>query len=410
MDFENGGIDPLYLTVRDTEEGSHYLDVSNKSHVAIADGLGYTMMLDATGIHFSSNSCTYDVHITIRNLYRQLASLAGVECSVGSRHKRMDDMDFQQTLSLHDQCGDSIDKSLRPYPQLYVGDTLCTNTDVNEITGEWDFDCTFPGSQSGSMKCQYAIKNDVEDFLLKDPFGGSCPDLSTVITTLSETGRDFMNAESLRTELYNQGLDDYQKLEADQAVTAYEDLWRVLQETFVKNTTNTTGNTTGNTCALERYITLYNTYRNFEDDICTDLHAGEIPLPLTLTAGSTTIPPITTLNWAPTSPRTYNLTVQDPSKIACCADGRVADTSGDTCAYPADAVIGGTGCVCGRTADGRSVGFEVTECDNYVSGCEKDADCGDAGFGGFVCLVGTCCEGGVCVDPYACSQNGTRLV
>lgn len=398
----------MYLTVRDTVEGSHYLDISNKSHIAIVDGYGYSMLLDIHGIHFSTNSCTYDVHITIRNLYKQLASLAGVECSVGGRHKRMDNMDFQQILSLRDQCDDPIDRSLRPYPQLSVGDTVCTNTDVDEMAGEWSFDCTFPGSQSGSMKCQWAIKNDVVDFLLRDPFGGSCPDLTTVITTLSQTGRDFMSAESLRTELYNQGLDDYEKLEADAAVTAYEDLWRVLQESFVKNKTQSASNDS----ALERYINLYNTYRNLEDDICTDLHAGELPLPLTLTAGSTTLPPITTLNWAPPSPRTYNLTIQDPSTIACCADGRVADSTsgGGRCAYPADAVISGTGCLCGRTADGRSVGFEVTECDNYVARCESDGDCREEGFGGFVCLVGTCCEGGVCVDPFACSQNGTQLI
>ncbi|CAM1508960.1 Fc.00g026990.m01.CDS01 [Cosmosporella sp. VM-42] len=404
VDFESGGIDPLYITVRDIDQGSHSIDISNTSRIAIVDSFGNSMLLDAHGIHFSTNSCTYSVSITIKDMYQQLADLAGVQCSTSGPEKRMEDMDFTQILNLHDQCGDPVDKSLRPYPQLQVADTFCVDIDVDESIGQWEFDCTFPGSQSGSMKCEMAIKNDVVDFLLTDPFGGACPDLSTVITTLEASAQDFINTESLRTELYNQGLNSIERADADTVITQYSQLWEVLQQAFSKSRTQPPGNFS----ALEEYIDLYNTYRTFEDDICEDLHAGEIPLKLRLRAGATYVDTITTLNWAPESPRPYNITIQDSSKIACCSNGTVADGDGETCAYPDDAIIGGTGCVCGRTVDGLSLAFEETECDNYVSNCASDDDCSD--YQGFVCLTGSCCVGGVCVDPYACSQDGTVLV
>lgn len=405
MDFESGGTDPLYLTVRSVDEGVYYVDISNKSQIAVVDTLGNAMLLDHAGLHFSTRNCSYTVSITVLNLYQQLAELAGAQCNVGGLDKRLEDMDFRQVLNLYDQCGDPINRSIRPYPILSVGDTSCTNTDVDEFIGEWEFDCTFPGSQSGSMKCQRAIKNDVVDFLLRDPFGGACPDLSTVVTTLAANGGDIISVASFLTELLNQGLTEAQRLEAERVSLAYMQLWDVLQQSLSKSRPTPPGNLS----ALENYIDLYNTYRDFEDDICEDLHAGERPLPLSLAAGATTTV-LTTLNWAPDTPRIYNLTIQDPSKIACCPDGRMAEDDGDVCAYPADAVIQDSTCVCGRTASGRSLAFEVTECENYVSNCVNDGDCADEGYPGYVCLVGSCCGGGVCVDPYECSQNGTLLV
>jgi hypothetical protein len=192
---------------------------------------------------------------------------------------------------------------------------------------------------------------------------------------------------------------DRAKQEADEAIIAYTQLWQALGAFFSKSTESSTG-------SLEEYINVYNAHRSFENDICQSLHEGEIPLNLTLIAGATRIPAITTLNWAPESTRPYNITVQDSSRIACCPNGSVAEGEGSECAYPREAIIPGTGCVCGKSAGGVGIAFEWTECGNYAGSCEADGDCSD----GYLCLTGSCCGGGVCVDAYACSENGTDLV
>ncbi|KAL7938645.1 hypothetical protein V8C35DRAFT_328643 [Trichoderma chlorosporum] len=409
VDFQTDGVDPLYLTLRDAAEGTHYIDVSNRSYIAIVDSLYNAMIIDGKGIHFSTKTCQYDVSITIDSMYQQLAALSGQVCSAGNqKRKRMSDTDFNQTLYLRDQCNNPVGQTVRQYPNLKVGDTDCNDIEVDEATGRWLFDCTFPGSDSGTMKCEWAVRNDIEEFLFTDPFGGACPDLSTVITTLEANGQDFINAESLRTELYNQGLDDAQKAEANLIVIYYEQLWEILKQAFSKLRTQPPGKAS----AIQEYIDVYNHYRNFEDDICEDLHAADMPLKMSLRAGVTAIDALARLNWAPENPKPFNVTVQDPAKLACCSPGSDAkknETAG-TCAYPFSAHLGDTGCVCGNTASGASVAFEITECENFVSECQVDADCSKAGHPTYVCLTGTCCGGGVCADPFECAQNGSLLV
>ncbi|KAH7263649.1 hypothetical protein BKA59DRAFT_466521 [Fusarium tricinctum] len=398
VEFEGDGVYPLYITVRDEAGGMYFVDISRRGQLSVVDPAGYLVTLDAKGIHFSGSNCTYDISITIDDMYEQIADLAGVQCAAIKR--RADDLDFRQVLYLHDQCGSVVDKSLRQYPQLLVGDTVCADVAVDGDTGQWDFECTFPGSQSGSLKCQWAIKSSIIDFITTDPFGGSCPDLSTVVTTLEESGKDIVDPSELHKDLTNQGLStDRAKQEADEAIIAYTQLWQALGAFFSKSTESSTG-------SLEEYIDVYNAHRSFENDICQSLHEGEIPLNLTLIAGATRIPAITTLNWAPESTRPYNITVQDSSRIACCPNGSVAEGEGSECAYPREAIIPGTGCVCGKSAGGVGIAFEWTECGNYAGSCEADGDCSD----GYLCLTGSCCGGGVCVDAYACSENGTDLV
>ncbi|POR31603.1 Uncharacterized protein TPAR_08181 [Tolypocladium paradoxum] len=407
VDFAVDGVDPLFLTLRDAAQGTHYIDVSNRSHISVVDSLGNSMLLDAQGIHFSTNSCRYDVSITVDGLYKQLAKLSGQVCSKGGLVERMDDMQFTQTLYLKDQCNKPVTRSVRKYPLLKIGDSECSDVDVDTSLGRWVFDCTFPGPDSGTMKCQKAVKNDIVKFLFVQPFGGSCPDLSTIITTLETTSQDILSAGSLRAELYNQGLNDAQRAEADLVVVYYEQLWEILKQALSKNRSQPPGIAS----AIERYVGTYNSYRSFEDDICEGLHAGDLPLKMSLRAGVTRIDAVATLTWAPRFPKPHNITIQDPAKIACCPNGGVSDYGqGDTCAYPDSALIANTGCVCGKTVSGTSVAFESTECANFVSQCATDDDCAKNGHGGFLCLTGSCCGGGVCIDPYECAQNGTMLV
>lgn len=407
VDFAADGVDPLFLTLRDAAQGTHYIDVSNRSQISIVDSLGSAMLLDARGIHFSTNSCRYDVSITVDSMYKQLAKLSGVVCSKGGLVERMDDMAFTQVLYLKDQCNNPVTRSVSKPPLLKIGDSECNGVGVDESLGKWVFDCTFPGPDSGTMKCQTAVKNDIAKFLFVHPFGGSCPDPSTIITTLETTSQDLLSAGSLRAELYNQGLDDAQRAEADLVVTHYEQLWEILKQAFSRNRAQLPGVAS----AVEEYIGTYNAYRSFEDDLCEDLHAGDLPLKMSLRAGVTRIDAIATLNRAPQFPKPYNITIQDPSKIACCPNGGVSNYGrGDTCKYPESALVAHTGCVCGRTVSGTSVAFEYTACGNFVSQCRTDSDCAGNGHDRFLCLTGSCCGGGVCIDPYECAQNGTELV
>ncbi|KAK0384657.1 hypothetical protein NLU13_8743 [Sarocladium strictum] len=409
VDFESEGVQPLWLTVRDSTESTHSLDISNRSQIAVVDRDGTSMKLDRNGIYFSTKDCRYDVSITFNDFLGQLASLSGTECSTGAIKKRLSDLPFSQTLILQDQCGLPVGRGIRSFPTLSVGPSECTDVAVDLRTGTWDFDCTFPGSESGTLQCQAAIKHDVVDFLTTDPFGGACPDLSTVVTTLGATGKDFLSRESLRTSLFNEGLSEEEEMDADRALDSYERMWRVLAEVFAKDESGQS--------ALEAYLQLYNRYRDLPTDVCEDIHASEIPLNLTLRAGASRFV-INTLNFAPERTTPQNVTIQDPAKLACCSQGSVSSNDGDgdddddddTCGYPARAFVRGSGCVCGKTVGGDSIAFEDTECDNFVGTCETDRDCSSVGHVGFVCMTGTCCGGGVCVDPYACSENGTQLV
>ncbi|KAJ4213985.1 hypothetical protein NW759_010511 [Fusarium solani] len=400
VEFESEGLNPLYLTVRDEQGGTYFVDISRRGQLSVFDPSGNSMSLDAVGIHFSGPNCTYHITIEIKDMYEQIADLAGVQCAAIKRKRRMEDMDFKQVLYLEDQCGNPVDKSLKQYPQLLVGGTVCADIDVDEEIGRWEFDCAFPGAESGFLRCQQAIKEDVLDVITVDPFGGSCPDLSTVVTTLDATAQDILDPDVLRKDLGNEGLTGKQVQEADAAVAAYTKLWTALRAFFSKQLTFSSYG------ALETYVNVYNTYRSFETDICQSLHVDEIPFDLSLIAGATRIPSITSLSWAPTRTRPYNITIQDPSRMACCPGGRVAETKDDTCAYPREAIIEGTGCICGKTSKGLGVAFEWTECGNFIASCEADGDCDE----GFMCLTGSCCGGGVCVDAFACSQNGTELV
>ncbi|PNY25858.1 Uncharacterized protein TCAP_04212 [Tolypocladium capitatum] len=406
VDFAVDGVDPLFLTLRDAARGTHHIDVSSRSQISIVDSLGNAMLLDAQGIHFSTNSCRYDVSITVESMYKQLAKLSGEVCSRGGLVERVHDVEFTQTLYLKDQCNNPITKSIRKYPLLKIGDSECNDVDVDESLGKWAFDCTFPGPDSGTTKCQTAVRDDIVKFLFVHPFGGSCLDLSTIITTLETTSQDFLGAASLRAELYNQGLDDAQREEAELVVVYYEQLWEILKQALSKNRTRP-----GVASAVKEYIDTYNSYRSLEDDVCEDLHAADLPLKMSLRAGVTRIDAIAALNRAPQSPKPYNITIQDPSQIACCPNGSTSNYGqGDTCVYPDSALIADTGCVCGKTASDTSVAFAYTECDNFVSQCETDGDCATNGHGGFLCLTGSCCGGGVCINPYECAQNGTTLI
>lgn len=406
IDFDNEGLQPLYMTVRDAGQSTFFLDISNKSRLAAVDESGATMVLDDDGVRFATNSCRYDVNVTISGMFAQLADLSSVDCSFGNSSspppppvKRAEDIQFDQTLYLEDQCGSPVTREIRDYPEVQIGDTVCVDVAVDEDSGQWDFDCTYPGSYSGTIRCQNTVKEDIIDFLVKDAFGGECPDITTMVSTLANSSSDVLNAESFRGELLSR--DGESDTIIDAVVNAYEGLWAALQEFFIAPEG-------GTATPWETFFAVYNENLSFENDLCESLHAGEIPLGLNLRAGATYIDTITTLNWAPVKAEPYNITIQNPSSLACCPKSYVASNQGEeSCAYPSDAFIGETGCICGETTSGEAIAYEATECSNFEDTCESDGDCSSEGF---VCLTGTCCGGGVCVDPYACSQNGTELV
>ncbi|KAF4591850.1 hypothetical protein GQ602_002149 [Ophiocordyceps camponoti-floridani] len=421
VDFASDGVQPLFVTLRDAAKGTHYLDVSDKGHVAIVDSLGNAMILDARGIHFSTNSCRFDVSFTIGGLYDQLAKLSGQVCAKGAPNllkEADDDVDdddadapFGQLLFLRDQCGRPIGRHLREYPLLRLGASECRDVDVDDALGRWRFDCAFPGASSNATRCRRAVRRSVANFLFVAPFAGSCPDLSTVVSTLEATSQDFLNAASLREDLYSRGLDDQQRADADLAVIYYEQLWEILKQALSR----ARAKPPAVDAAVKVYLDAYaSANRRFDADVCRDLHAPDPPLELTLRAGAAPLPVVARFGSAPppdAPPPPRNLTVLDSTSRACCSRGSDSSFGGASpCSYPSEAILGDSGCVCGHTADGASIAFEYTGCDNFVARCSSDADCVASGHSRHVCLTGSCCGGGVCVDPFECSRNDTGLV
>ncbi|RDA93774.1 hypothetical protein CP533_0257 [Ophiocordyceps camponoti-saundersi (nom. inval.)] len=420
VDFTPDGVKPLFLTLRDAARGTHYLDVSDRGHVAIVDSLGNAMMLDAGGIHFSTNSCRFDVSFHVQGLYQQLEKLSGQVCAKGGHLllEAADDVDdddadapFGQTLFLQDQCGHPVGRHIHEYPLLRLGSTECRDVDVDEAAGRWRFDCAFPGQASNASRCRRAVRRSVPNFLFVAPFADACPDLSTVITTLEATSQDFLNPASLREDLYSRGLDAAQKADADLAVIYYEQLWEILKQALSRSRAQPPAVD----AAIKQYLDAYSAAkRRFDADLCRDLHAPDPPLDLTLRAGGAPLPVVARFASAPppdAPPPPRNLTVLDPSQRACCPHGSDSTFgSPGACYYPQSAILGDSGCVCGRTAAGGSIAFEYTGCDNFVARCSSDNDCASAGYSHHVCLTGSCCGGGVCVDPYECSRNDTGII
>jgi hypothetical protein len=402
--FDPDGIKPVLVALRDASNHTYYIDVSNRGQVSVVDTERNAMLIDAQGIHFSTRGCAYDVSITIKDMFQQLEGLSGSLCSK-LISKRVEESSFEQILYLKDQCGNAVQRTLRKYPTLRIGDSDCIDTEIDSATGKWTFTCPFPGVDSDSSRCRAAVRKDIVRFLLRDPFGGACPDLSTVVTTLEATARDLLSAASLKEALYTLGLNRTQREEVDGTVSKYMQLWDIFKHALSKGRGHSPS-------AMERYFVTYGKYRSLDGDICNDLHDGDPPFNMSLEAGVTTISSLTALRTAPEMPRPFNVTIQDSAQVACCRNGSKASSHAfsGTCSYPANATIGTSGCVCGTTASGQSAAFEYMECGNFASNCRSDSDCAIAGYDGFKCLVGSCCGGGVCFDPFACSQKGVELV
>ncbi|KHN97209.1 uncharacterized protein MAM_04806 [Metarhizium album ARSEF 1941] len=407
--FDADGVHPVFLTLLDPRGDRYYMDVSNRSHLSVMDSERNSILIDASGVHFSTETCAYDVSITIKDMYEQLESLSGELCSKLIPDERLtEDSSFEQVLFLRDQCGNAIQRSVRKYPALRVGESDCVDTEVDSSTGKWTFLCTFPGSDSATSRCRASVNKDIVRFLLTDPFGGACPDLSTVATTLAATAQDLLGETSLKEELYKLSLDAAQRREADSAVEKYAQLWSVFKQALSRDGERRPRRGS----ALEQYIRVYNKYRSFEGDICGDLHDDDLPLNMSLRAGVTAIDSITSLKAVPGKASPFNVTVQDATQVACCQNGGNSSFGRlkGSCSYPANATVGNSDCICGQTSAGDSVAFEYMECADFVGRCTSDHDCADAGYKTYKCLTGSCCGSGVCFDPHACSQRGVKLV
>ena len=402
--FDPNGVDPRFVTVKNGSATWH-LDVSNRTHVSLSDLQGNTMTLDETGIHFSASGCKYAVSYNIANFYQQLEALSGQPCAKLFAERALRSRNFAQTVYLKDQCGHGVAKSIRKYPRLKIGDADCVDVDIDATTGKWVFDCMFPAADSNYNMCLSAVDKRIVRFLFRDPFGGACPDVSTVVATLGKTAHDLLNPDALRDQLRKQNLTESQSGEADVAVGKFNELWTALQQALAKNTTLPS--------ILDQYIYRYNEHRDFGRDLCGDLHESDTPLSMSLEAGATRLPALAVMKEAPDGePPMLNVTVQDPAQLACCRQGSVAGISQETgqCSYPRNATIGDSQCVCGITAAGESIAFEYMECDNFHTKCAADSDCAKAGLASFKCLVKNCCGEGICFDPRACARKDISLI
>ncbi|XWW95777.1 hypothetical protein V2A60_003744 [Cordyceps javanica] len=410
VSFDDDNITPLYLSVRDAAKGSHLIDVSDPSAVTIFDSRNNSLRLNLTGIHLVTGHCNLTVSYLIDNMYGQLAQQSLELCSKGPKNLLAGEQTFTQTLVLRDQCDGPVGPRVRRYPDLRVDDEQCIAVPTDNTNGTWTFDCPWQSAGSTVQRCMSSLTRNAIEFLLYDPFNGGCADVSSVVTLLEASAQDMLNMTAIQQELYNQIGNDTSLLhKVDDTVMYYLQLWETLKSTLSK----TRGLNPGRGSNLKQYLDTYNRYRNFAADACASLNGSVAPAVLSLTAGSSTIPVLASLQDMPVAGgNPLAARVQDPAKIACCPNGGVAVTDPDTgrCAYPSAALVPGTDCVCGKTANLASVAFRYRQCDNFVSQCQADSDCAAAGYPGYQCLIGSCCGQGVCFDPFECSRPDVVLL
>ncbi|KAM3504915.1 hypothetical protein MY11210_008167 [Beauveria gryllotalpidicola] len=410
INFDSDDMTPLYLSIRDAAKGAHLIDVSDSSAVTIFDSRNNSMRLDLSGIHFVTGHCNLTVSYLIDNLYGQLAQQSFEMCSMGRKKLLAGEQTFAQTLLLRDQCGNPVGPTVRRYPDLRVDGEQCIALGAADpANGTWTFDCPWQSAGSAVQRCMSSLERNAVEFLLYDPFNGGCADASSVVTMLEASARDMLNITAIRQELHSQvGNNTDHFYRVDDTVMYYMQLWETLKSTLSK----TRGLNPGRGSNLKQYLDTYNRFRSFAADACTSLNSSIVPAVLSLRAGSSTIPRLASFPSIPVASDPLAAKIQDPSKVACCPNGAVSVTNPDNgkCAYPAEARVPGTGCVCGKTATQQSVAFKYRQCDNFVSQCQADSDCAAAGYAGFLCLIGSCCGRGVCFDPFECSRPEVLLL
>jgi hypothetical protein len=406
--FDSDGIKPLYITIRDRLDAAYHVDVSNSDNVSITDSLNNTMRLDGSGIHFTDSDCDTSVSFVIDNMYDQLAELSNERCSIGMKALLADEVRFQQTLEIRDQCEGPVGRLISRYPELFVANTSCNVLSVDDMTGTWIFDCPWLGRNSKLSRCVSEVNSEIVDFLLLDPFNGGCPDVSTVVTTLAATARDILSIDTLLEELYSQASNTTQSSAANMTAHNFEQLWVVLDQALAKHTVNDPYATS----SLRRGINMYNAYRNFANDACVSHNQPNVTVNMDIRAGASFLHSFASFNAVPEVPVTLKAKVQDPSRVACCTNNvpPLVDQEAGVCSYSDTSMIAGTGCLCGMTAGTESIAFKYRQCSNFAGECEVDADCAMTGREGYKCLTQSCCGHGVCFDPYECSRFDTPLI
>lgn len=396
--FDADMIHPLYLSIRDGAMGVHHIDVSGSNHIAIIDSVNTALRIDQFGVHFTTQDCSYDYSVVMPNMYEQVAVRSGKMCSGGNKLSNQRDNHFSQILYLRDQCGDAVGRSIRKSPSLSIADTSCNVMGVDDKRGKWTFDCLFPSSDSDLSQCTDSVKVMLRN-LLYDPFDGACLDLPSVITTLKDSAEDFLGEMTIKHILYQFTTNDAERAVVDGIAVHYRQIWSMLQAALANHLNSHS--------ALRVDVDTYQQHRSLDHDACDAAHPAIDSFNMSLHAGATFDQSIAKLTKLPENGQPFNITIQNPAKVACCAPGRIAtqnQTSG-ICSYPADALLPGTGCICGLTASEKAIAFKSRECDSFDTTCQTDADCGKSGDKQLLCLTGTCCGAGVCFDPFECSQT-----
>lgn len=397
------GIRPLLMAVQSGNSSRFFIDISKSDQVSVVDPLGNSLLLDSAGIHFATNQCQYALSLLVDNLYRQLAAHAGMACA--ARDFQLRDTAYQHVthiMYIKDQCGSPVSRSIRQYPELAVAGVPCNVMTVDDGAGKWTFDCLFSNTTSVIAQCEQSVASEM-DRLFSDPFNNACPDLADVVTTLSHYGQDILGTEIMVHALQGLTENGQERLQIRQTIGYYQLLWVALQAMFSKDSS-------AEQSSLEEHYDTYNDHRDFSSDVCHDLHPSEdTSFNVSFRAGATYNPALLMLSEIPVSPAPMNVTIQNPAKIACCNKGFTPGLSNstNTCSYPEDAFLENNGCVCGMTASSHFLAFKYKACHQYETSCDTDNDCKSKKNDDKVCLIGSCCGHGICIDPFECSQDSS---
>lgn len=389
-------VQPLMLALRKNST-RHFLDISKPNQIGLVDSTGNSLHLDENGLHFATNACEFAYSVTAEGLYQQLRQLSGIACAAGAQFKAKQIQTISQVLFLQDQCGRSVDSSIRLYSQLLLGGVPCNAVDVDGDAGKWTFSCLVSNTTSAvAKKCESSVQTALA-YILDDPFGGACPSLPDVVATLGTFGEDLLNRTVMEEALLSVNSSDSSHI--NQTVATYQQLWSGLRAVFA-----------GTPSALSQYIAVYNKFRDFSKDICADLHPSpNNNITMSLRAGASYDPALLTFTSLPAAPlQPLNVTITDPSNMACCSAGYESSIGGEnnkTCTYPAEAFDAFPGCVCGKTTEESPVAYKVRQCHDYDVTCSSSVDCLQPGGDDRVCVKGSCCGRGICIDPFECSQG-----
>ncbi|KAL1841275.1 hypothetical protein VTJ49DRAFT_7277 [Mycothermus thermophilus] len=141
--------EPVYFRL--VLDGIEYLvDIRDPEKLVIIDPDGNTLVLDDTGLLFGDEGCATQVHISVPDMFAQLAGLADEnkrKRDAGALIPRAPQQQFSVRGLVMDQCSEGLDDA-----HLTLGSSTCAMTFLDEH-GYHEWTCDWPGTDHPLSRC-----------------------------------------------------------------------------------------------------------------------------------------------------------------------------------------------------------------------------------------------------------------